>query len=99
MRNGRDVIERTKRNSNYDLIILSNVLADDTTGDSILKEMQKRKDFKIPVLLHSNDNANRKTYEEMGFNDYLDRHADITKIDTILKKYLNRSKILKERGK
>lgn len=85
---GRDCIEKIRNKGKYDLIILDDELTD-TTALTILQELQKFKNFKIPVVVMINDNKEgiKLHYLKDGFADTISKSKLDTEVQRIIKRF------------
>lgn len=69
---GNDLIDRIKSKREYDYIIIGDELKG-INGISILRELQKKEDFKTPIIIIVDKNKENlaKHYLEQGFDNYI----------------------------
>ena len=84
----RDCIEKIRSNLKYDLIILDDVIGEGSALE-VLKELQKIKNFKTPVVVMLNDNKEhiKLHYLQDGFADCLKKEKLESEIHRILKRF------------
>ena len=89
---GFECLEKIKTN-HYDLILLDDMMPK-MSGTDTLKELQKDKDFNIPVIaLTANAITGMKEkYLSVGFDDYLAKPIDKLELNRVLTTYLDDKK-------
>ncbi len=85
---GKDAIDRIKSGKHFDFILVEDEMKE-MTGFMTLKEMQKLKDFKIPVIIMLNEDKDhiKDHYLDDGFTDYLLLDNLESELDRIIEKY------------
>ncbi len=85
---GRDAIEKVRSKLKYDLIILDDELGS-TSALEVLKELQKIKNFKTPVVVMINDNKEgiKLHYLKDGFADTISKSKLESEIDRVMKRF------------
>jgi len=85
---GRECIEKVRSKLKYDLIILDDELGG-TSALEVLKELQKIKNFKTPVVVMINDNKEgiKLHYLKDGFADTISKSKLESEIDRIMKRF------------
>lgn len=85
---GKDAIDRIKSGKHFDFILVEDEMKE-MTGFMTLKEMQKLKDFKIPVIIMLNGDKDhiKDHYLDDGFTDYLLLDNLESELDRIIEKY------------
>lgn len=85
---GRDAIEKIRSKLKYDLIILDDDLGQ-TSALEVLKELQKEKNFKTPVVVMINDNKEKIKlhYLQDGFADTISKSKLESEIDRVMKRF------------
>lgn len=96
---GTDIIDKIRHGYKCDLIFTNNIYKEGFDGPTMLRELRKIKNFKIPVVIHT-VSMNKRDYfvNECGFDDYIEKPLDQEKINKILNTYLEKPKN-KKRGK
>ena len=85
---GRDAIDKIKSGKMYDYILMDDDM-NEMNGFTTLKELNKIKDFNIPVIIMLKDNKEqiKEHYIEDGFKDYLLIKDFPNEINRIIDKY------------
>lgn len=86
---GKDVIDKIQNGEQYDLIILKDNLRPDTAY-SILKELQKNKKFKTPVIINIEKNQEniKEHFIKDGFSDVIIKDNIDNTLAKIVNKYI-----------
>ncbi len=86
---GKDVIDKIQNGEHYDLIILKDNLRPDTAY-SILKELQKNKKFKTPVIINIEKNQEniKEHFIKDGFSDVIIKDNIDNTLPKIVNKYI-----------
>ena len=84
----RECIEKVRSKLKYDLIILDDELGT-TSALEVLKELQKIKNFKTPVVVMINDNKEgiKLHYLKDGFADTISKSKLESEIDRVMKRF------------
>lgn len=89
--NGKDCLDKIQKGNQYDLILMD-IMMPITNGEQAIKELQKSKEFKTPVIALTADaiSGAREKYLKLGFADYITKpftkEQIKLKIDTIFKR-------------
>ncbi len=85
---GRECIEKVRSKLKYDLIILDDDLGS-TSALEVLKELQKIKNFKTPVIVMINDNKEgiKLQYLKDGFADTISKSKLESEVDRVMKRF------------
>lgn len=87
---GKEAIELLKKDSNFDLILLDQMMPE-MSGTETLHKLQEEK-IKIPTVMLTADAmvGKKELYLKAGFDDYLSKPINTEELNKILKKYLQK---------
>ncbi len=89
LESGEECIELLKNNSNFDLIMLDQMMPG-MDGDEVLENLKKIDNFNIPVVVLTADaiEGQKEKYLSMGFDDYISKPIDKLELNRVLEKFL-----------
>lgn len=88
--NGKDCIDRIKKEEKYDIIFLDHVMPE-IDGIETLKALKSLKGYDLPPIIAITANAivgMREMYIQEGFDDYLAKPINSHELDKIINKFL-----------